>query len=348
MHSFTETRDDSFTELDGPIFQETAAKEVKEVKDATDKTKIIVRTIAKLEKAVKRFDYSQLRNIPYETADGGVHFGASKAAIISLYSMFSSSILKDALHNNYSSSPEKDTIQLKLANILLLFRTNIQQSENDYFRDKEHGEHLAQLRNNDTWVIYFHFIIEQYLDKMPDISMRDYGRFVKNLQQLCRETHAWVMQNRKDLSAQFSVFEPINHTQRNALERKRSLTALLAEIKEDEASTKKENSAKEVTISERRTDILQKPTQSYRKRLAFAPDESHTPSPADSDRLPFPAVPATTPLLPSSVNLSNSRFTLFKGDSDEIESSLVTDNKKSLRTFKPRTKKTKATSAQGR
>ena len=169
--------------------------------------------IDKLERAIKVFPYSELRSTKVVKSQGEFTH-ASATAVSQLLNMFSTTFFYSGKKNTadyfkqakQEVGPNEKKIVLQLAEVLLNFKQKISEVEKIYFAQKMSGsdmdpEQLAQLRNDSTWVIYFHYIIETYLDNIIDpetkeiFSKQAYGNSIKNIQKLCEATYNWIAKN---------------------------------------------------------------------------------------------------------------------------------------------------------
>lgn len=177
--------------------------------------------ISTLEYAVHQFNYSELRAIPL-IINGEAYAKASDQAIDNLFAMFTKTFLNsknNAIRNAFNQLEQWPASEManimKLANAMLLFKNKIQEAENNYFRDQEHGMLRASLRNDSLWVRYFHYIIEQYI---ASEKYGDNGLFVKNVQNLGIKMYHWIKTNTPNILSTYDTFKSdteINHRKTN-------------------------------------------------------------------------------------------------------------------------------------
>lgn len=156
--------------------------------------------ITNLEIAVNSFDYSQLRAISKENVSEQEEkvCWASIAAVEKLYSMFSETFIfsddqrVSKYFKNLKNQPLTEIkLVIQLADILLTFKTKIEEAELVYFQSKfpgdvETAKMSATLASGDRWLSVFQFMIEQRYD----LSMfsQKYKPFIDNLKQLTENT----------------------------------------------------------------------------------------------------------------------------------------------------------------
>jgi hypothetical protein len=169
---------------------------------------------------IQTFDCSALRSVPVVRKNDENQFHrASKEAIEKLFDVFSDAnfknvdqLFKTAITENIESVQLLEDAILKLANALLNFKQHVKAVEEHYFsnKDAETSGFMAKMRDNSTWVVCFHYTIEQYLDcsDLNTISKIHYRQFVKKVKDLCEKTYKWLEKNKADELSAYATFQP--------------------------------------------------------------------------------------------------------------------------------------------
>lgn len=171
--------------------------------------------IKTLRQQIENFQYAALRSIEVgdSSYDDRKRYHASQEIAVTLIEMFSKTFtfsknpdIKSAFCGLKFWPVSRSGEVIALAAALRLFRNNIQESENTYFAP---DVFLGKLADDSTWVLRFHYMIEQYLDTglIQGISPRAYGDSIRNIKKLSEECYAWLELNAPEKMSEFAVLK---------------------------------------------------------------------------------------------------------------------------------------------
>lgn len=201
---------------------------------------LIEHEIQTLEDALEHFDYSLLRNT--KSTNGVTSYGSDSSIVCKLFDMFSEKFLyspnktvKTFFRSLEKQNPVEQTNIIRLANLLLRFRNHIEEAEILYFQLQKNAvsdlwhlelsskddssyslnmdvvpEILSQalLAKNSSWVLRFHFLIEQNLQVLPiENAFKRYHAFIKCLQQLNEKCYQWLAENVVEIASQYEILK---------------------------------------------------------------------------------------------------------------------------------------------
>lgn len=200
----------------------------------------IEESLKKLEENIKNFDYKALRSVAFKVENvDEVFTRTSDQAAKELISFFSDTFIysEDKEIKSYFSelvSTGKKEQVIRLTNVLTQFKQHVQDAENNYFSKTPYGAFLAELRQNSSWVIHFHFLIEKYLDLMPEVSAVDYRKFIKNIQMLSEHCYHWIALYQPEQVKIYSTLRPAGSPlpSEAPAKRKADFLAFFKEVKE--------------------------------------------------------------------------------------------------------------------